>query len=112
MPRDGVSETAYRESCDMHLTCCEIARNKLEHPSHDWHVQPIVKDQNAYPHWVECSSPVATEAATSPRTCSAPRFQLDVFTERAQSACPLCCSRKTAQTSRELIEFSKDRLEV
>ena len=96
----------------MHLTCCEIARNELEHPSHDWHVQPVVKDQNAYPHWVERSSPGSRRSDYQSSNLLAMRCELYISAERAQFACSLGCSRKTAQGHRERIEFSKDRLEV
>jgi len=96
----------------MHLTCCEIARNKPEHPSHDWHVQPFVKDRNAYPHWAERFSPVIAKATTSPRTCRRLHSQLNAFAERAQSACPRCRCQKNGATVQRAYRFSKDRLEV
>jgi hypothetical protein len=47
LSRDGGRETVYRQNLSINLICVRPLEMNLKHPSHDWHVQPVVKDRMA-----------------------------------------------------------------
>ena len=104
--RDGISRII--AICTLHVVR-SLELNSS--PSHDWHVQPIVKDRLALSA-LGGGVPVVGDSRSHHPSSNFVLRRLNAICGARTVRALSYAANKTAQKSRELIEFKKDQLEV